>query len=627
MSWMEALARTYDHHAAEIGKIYSKKLNIKNKEVSVDIMLLPISHLTINAEIEIELNEAGEFLGAVKIPKESQVTLVPVTEDSAARSNGNFPMPLCDKLSYLSGDYDQYSGETKRKAEYYQAYMKNLHDWTDLPDTPVKVKAICRYLDKAELMKDIISLDLYDKKDVFVRFKVIDQTSAQAEEICTWKDHEIIDSFIQYYQSKLNYFDIDYITGETCAVTQKLPSKIRNSGDKSKLISSNDTSNFTFRGRFANASEAASVGYETSQKAHNALRWLIAKQGYKNGSESIICWETGGGNLPELLSGSEEICEDYEEYDDIDFPSDTAEGYAKKLNAMIAGYQQKLEENSQSVVMAVDTADGSFQGRLAITYYQQVSSSRLLQNILKWHKECAWELRKKNEENDYVYGSPSPKEIILTAYGTERAKILDIDEKVLKKNIDRILPCIAQGSKFPRDIMLSAVRNVGSPQRYSGFNLQRILANTCALIIKCQHDYGKEVFSMALNKENTDRDYLFGRLLAVTNYLEDYVNYLTENTGRETNAFRYWSVFAQRPAATYKLIRENLNSYIIKLRKERNFKYHYCLSLLEEIFDKLEDNGYFNNHSLKENYLLGYYSQMADLRSKKSKDDNSKEEN
>lgn len=132
---------------------------------------------------------------------------------------------------------------------------------------------------------------------------------------------------------------------------------------------------------------------------------------------------------------------------------------------------------------------------------------------------------------------------------------------------------------------------------------------------------------MALNKENTDRDYLFGRLLAVTNYLEDYVNYLTENTGRETNAFRYWSVFAQRPAATYKLIRENLNSYIIKLRKERNFKYHYCLSLLEEIFDKLEDNGYFNNHSLKENYLLGYYSQMADLRSKKSKDDNSKEEN
>ena len=47
----------------------------------------------------------------------------------------------------------------------------------------------------------------------------------------------------------------------------------RNSGDRAKLISSNDSANFTFRGeRFSDAGQALRIGYETTQKAHSALR-------------------------------------------------------------------------------------------------------------------------------------------------------------------------------------------------------------------------------------------------------------------------------------------------------------------------------------------------------------------
>ena len=53
------------------------------------------------------------------------------------------------------------------------------------------------------------------------------------------------------------------------------PKKIRNEGDGAKLISSNDEKNFTFRGRFSDKSQAFSIGYEDSQKAHNALKWSI----------------------------------------------------------------------------------------------------------------------------------------------------------------------------------------------------------------------------------------------------------------------------------------------------------------------------------------------------------------
>ncbi len=620
MSWMEALAKTYDNCISEVG------INRGNDEHP--IVLMPLSHLTVNAIAEIRLNKKGEFLGAEKVEKKDQVTIIPVTEDSASRSSGISPMPLFDKLSYISADYDDVANEKKSKKAYYEAYIENLHKWSDLPDTPANVKAVCSYLDKGTVMHDLKNAEVYDGTDGFVRFVVISD-SEEPEQSKTWLDDRIHKSFEKYYNSTLEDYDIDYVTGEIRSVTQKLPAKLRNTGDKAKLISSNDTSGYTFRGRFTDAKSAASVGYETSQKAHNALRWLIAKQGYRNDSESIVCWAVGGEETPPVMSSTDELMNDM--YDDLPHEderiADTDEIFAKRLNKYIAGYKQKINENTRAVVMAVDTADGSGQGRLSITYYNELEGSALLANLHKWHGECAWKHYAKKGEKDskgyYYYGAPSPKEIILSAYGTQQGAFLVADGKVIKKNIDRILPCIVQGKKFPKDIMRAAVRNASNPQRFSSYNWNSILTWTCAIIVKCQHDYGKEVFRMALNKESTDRDYLFGRLLAVAHKLEDYVNFKSGNNGRETNAMKYWSVYAQKPARTYQTIRERLQPYISKLNSgSRN----YYQELAEEIFDKLAETDSFNNEPLKENYLLGYYSQMAEFRKNNTKDNENSEE-
>ena len=37
------------------------------------------------------------------------------------------------------------------------------------------------------------------------------------------------------------------------------------------LVSSNDNDGFTYKGRFLDGGEACSIGYEASQKAHNAI--------------------------------------------------------------------------------------------------------------------------------------------------------------------------------------------------------------------------------------------------------------------------------------------------------------------------------------------------------------------
>lgn len=626
MGWLNVLAATYDNCISEVGKTETIQKGQGKNAFYQTVVLLPVSHITNNAGIEITINENGEFKNAVKVDKNDQMTIMPVSEDSASRSSGITPMPLFDKLSYIAGDYDNYAADEKKKRPCYEAYMDTLHGWADLSDTPQKVKAICTYLDRGTVLKDLIDKNIYDGTDTFVRFVVIGIEEPVLE---PWRDKEVYESYIRYYDTLLTEMDIDYTTGELCPVTQKLPSKIRNSGDKAKIISSNDTSNYTFRGRFLSASEAVVVGYEVSQKAHNALRWLIARQGYKNGSEAIICWSPGNYYVPSPMNDSSQFeMDDEEEEDEISF--DTEELFAKRLNKAIAGYRQNFDRDIQRiekdtlkvVVMAVDTADGSGQGRLSITYYNEQEPQHFLNNILKWYSECCWEFYVRRKQG-FLISSPSPEDIVAAAFGTQRSEFVDADDKIKKKSIDRLLPCIVQERKIPKDIVYAAVRNVSNPQRFKKANWDRLLASACAMIKKYQYDYGKEVFSVALNKESMDRDYLFGRLLAAAHKLEDYVNFKSGNSGRETSAMRYWSTYTQKPARTFMTIREKLQPYISKLKTGTR---NYYQSLAEEIFAKLEETNSFHNEPLKENYLLGYYSQMAEFRNYKSTETNEEEE-
>ena len=87
------------------------------------------------------------------------------------------------------------------------------------------------------------------------------------------------------------------------------PAKLRHTGDKAKLVSANDSSGFTFRGRFTDpyGSQAAMVSYEVTQKAHNALRWLISRQGFRNGNQVYVSWAVSGKETPKPLESTWEL--------------------------------------------------------------------------------------------------------------------------------------------------------------------------------------------------------------------------------------------------------------------------------------------------------------------------------
>ena len=109
MALLKTLADTYDVFADQAGAD-------KNGQP----VLLPISHSTFNAQIEVAIDQDGNFQGAKKLEKgRDVVTIIPVTEDSAARSSGIAPHPLCDKLCYAAGDYTLYTGDDKEA--YFEA--------------------------------------------------------------------------------------------------------------------------------------------------------------------------------------------------------------------------------------------------------------------------------------------------------------------------------------------------------------------------------------------------------------------------------------------------------------------------------------------------------------------------
>ena len=117
-------------------------------------------------------------------------------------------------------------------------------------------------------------------------------------------------------------------------------------------------------------------------------------------------------------------------------------------------------------------------------------------------------------------------------------------------------------------------------------------------------------------EENVDnRNVLFGRLLAIYDYMEQRAMFgYDENgkrkEGRPTNAKRYWNAYSSRPAKTSKTIKQNLIPYEKRLS---DFELRKFEEWTGEIMTHLAGEG-FNNKPLSEMYLPGYYLQTERMK-------------
>lgn len=617
MSWLLNLYETYESNFDRVG-VVEKKSNDR------EFTLLPISHTTQNAHIEVTITEDGTFHSARVLDKNEMNTLIPCTEGSANRAGSKIaPYPLHDKLSYVAGDFVAYGGKIK-KEEPFTYYIAQLKEWAESPYAVSKVKSIYNYVSKRTLIKDLVDskilfldgsgylIETWDKKyestyaekpaifsvvtggqeSAFIRFTVYSSKKLLTE---VWKDQEMYNSFIRFYQDLLGDKDLCYITGDFLPSTDKHANKIRNSGDKAKLISANDTSGFTFRGRFNKSTEVASISYEVSQKAHNALKWLINRQGKMIDQRVFLVWGNDELSIPDVTEDTFSIDPVPIEREKI---SHTNQEFAREIAKAFDGHKNNLTLKSEVNVLLLDSATT---GRLAVLYYRNLHKELYLERLKNWHSTCAWIHRyRKNDNGEYVhfFGAPATKDIAFAAYGPKA------NEKIVKGLMERLLPCIIDNKVIPLDIVKNAMNRSSNPVSMEKWEWEKTLSITCALINKM------EGYNVTLDKENKERDYLFGRLLAIADVLERRALGAEEN--RSSNAIRYMNSFSKSPARTWKTIQESLQPYQARL----GTKSRYLSSLIDEVASQI-DYADFNNKPLSGKYLLGFYSQRHELYQKK----------
>ncbi len=395
MSWMQKLYETYENCQSMIGAVANDNT----------VPLLPVCHTTQKAHVEIVIDQRGNFRAARVVPKKNARTIIPCTESSGGRTSGEAPHPLCDKLQYVAADYGKRGGT---KTPYFRSYVSELEKWCNSDFSHPKATAVLKYVKKGTVIKDLVDHQVliggkngklvaaWDKKnkgdapkifevlgsqeDAFVRWEVVVPGDPETK---VWKNRRLWESWMRYYTGTRKAKTLCHVTGKDGFAADQHPAKLRNDGDKAKLISSNDLSGFTFRGRFLTADQACGIGFETTQKAHSALRWLISRQGYRRADQAIVAWATSGSAIPQptddpaALLGLEGLLPDES------VTVSTAQDLALRLKKKIAGYGSTLGNTTGVVVMGLDSATP---GRMAITYYRELTGSDFLQRIENWHE-------------------------------------------------------------------------------------------------------------------------------------------------------------------------------------------------------------------------------------------------
>ena len=570
--------------------------------------LIPVSHQIANADLEITLDSDGNLLDARTVEKEDAATIIPVTELSSGRTGDtSCAHPLCDQIRFFSPMYPA----------KYEAYLTQLHRWEQSPYSHPKLSAIARYVEKGSILEDMARLGLITLKEnglpakeklekLFIRWRV--ETGDEEVSAC-WQDQSLFRAFIDYYASTKKEDSVFcMVSGKLAPPASQHPKKIINICANAKLVSANDTSGFTYRGRFKSDAEAMTMSYEASQKSHNALHWLAATQGVAIGGRTFLCWNPQGveiqkAHAPFLRKGAPK----QEKYSD----------YRKALSETLRGWKETIPADAGAVIAAFDAATS---GRLALTYYSELPASDFLERLHNWDALCCW------NHDPFGIQAPSLFQIANCAFGTVRTSgnqtKLETDDRILRQQVQRLLSCRVDKGKMPADIARAAAAKASNLQIMDTQLRETVLSTACAVLRKYYYDWDREEWNMSLEPEKKDISYQYGRLLAVFEKIER--DTYDKDEQREPNAIRMQSVFAKRPRYASRILWEQLKkAYYPHLKPWNRVKYD---RLIGEIIEQISDLPQAEHEeALKDTYLFGYYLQKKTLYTS-DKTENSQEE-
>lgn len=568
--------------------------------------LVPVSHQIAKADLEITLDSEGSLLDARQVDPKEATTIIPVTEQSAGRTGDTCcAHPLCDQLRFFSPRYPA----------KYEAYLTQLHRWEGSPYSHPKLSAIAGYVEKGSILEDmsrlgLISLDekgMPTKEKLLVRWRV--EAGTEGNVAACWQDRTLFQAFIDYYAAGQKSDPVYcMVSGKNALPANQHPKKIINICANAKLISANDTSGFTYRGRFQTDAQAMTMSYEASQKIHSALHWLSANQGVGIGGRTFLCWNPKGIEIPKpqaaFLRGNTANQVKYSDY-------------RKALSETLRGWKETIPADAGAVIAAFDAATS---GRLALTYYSELPASDFLERLHNWDALCCW------NHDPFGIQAPSLYQIANCAFGTVRTSgnqtKLESDDRILRQQVQRLLSCRVDKGKMPADIARAAAAKASNLQIMDTQLRETVLSTACAVLRKYYYDWDREEWNMSLEPEKKDISYQYGRLLAVFEKIEQ--DTYDKDEQREPNAIRMQSVFAKRPRYASRILWEQMKkAYYPRLKPWNRVKYDRLIGEIIEQISNLPQAEH--EEALKDTYLFGYYLQKKALYTS-DKTENSQEE-
>lgn len=553
-------------------------------------------------------------------------------------------------------------------------YIHNLEQWSAYDTDNWKVKAILTYMRDNKIISDLLNYGVIEHlggadyartinpsisngatlgktneallKNT-IRFNVI-HTKHEGLDVPLWEDSEFRDSFIAYYENVV-IAESDFkvatclITGEQQKIVPFAPKFIRDAGDRSKLVSINDENMDSKTGMFkrnTNArklGELPGMGFIPCEKAFAALKWLLERQEVRfsdthrllvwgNSKDTTLTFNAADSILdildtdmnPELAELNDLLLEVSGLEQTKDVATETGEAYAVQLRKALKGYKRTdiSEDIDRDIyILRIDSFNS---GRFFAKEFLPMKESAYVELMTRWQERGMWEQfyyhKDSNSRKSYM-GVPAIKKILSFIVSKERKT--DANKEITKISAE-LLACILNDKPIPQSILRNLEKQLLNPVVVSDkYAWDELLSLNCALH---KNDYGRkgEHYTMALNKENTNRDYLFGRWLAVAHILEENVIRDSEKS-RDTNAMRYLHAFQQRPATTLNIIANRLQPYKAKLAIRNDSLLSYYERLFDEILVSF-DEADFVDLPLSARFHFGFSNQRKDIYTKNTDD-------
>lgn len=243
----------------------------------------------------------------------------------------------------------------------------------------------------------------------------------------------------------------------------------------------------------------------------------------------------------------------------------------------------------------------------------------LIKRILQWHVDAAWPLTffKKSivegaeRVNVVQYeGAPSFTDIINCACGTSDRSSKSY-KRFAKDVKERLIECMFGGAQFPMSILNAACHKVTRPMGYDNIRVwRRDFEIACSLWKKHYIDETRkqhrqeDVITMYLEPNRDDRDYLYGRLLALADNFEESVLRKQGVKDRPTNAIKLMSNFTAKPYTTWGTLWKQLMPYLKSANGGSWFR-----NEVDDVMALFKEGDFEDNKALSPMFLLGYSCQ------------------